>query len=161
MNLLSNLKNTHRKKQKVQRVGRGIGSGRGVTSTRGQKGAKARSGYKRRAWQEGGNVPLFKKLPTRGFNNARFATRYEIMNLDMIEKHFEEGETLSLMTLREKGLIRGKTLPRLKILGNGELTKKLKIEAHAFTASAKEKLDKAGVEYINIQVDEPKPTEKS
>lgn len=151
MSLLSKLKNTHRKKQKVQRVGRGIGSGRGVTSTRGQKGAKARSGYKRRAWQEGGGVPFFKKLPTRGFSNARFNTRYETINLDRIEQFFEEGETVSLLSLREKGLLRGNCLPRLKILGNGELKKKVEIEAHALTQTASAKLEKAKIKVTQVK----------
>lgn len=157
MSQLSNLKNTHRTSPNVQRVGRGVGSGRGKTSTRGHKGAKSRAGYKTRGWQEGGGVPLFKRLPTRGFNNARFANRYEVINLDDIEKYFLEGETVSLETLKAKRLLRGKSASKLKILGRGELKKKVEIHADAFTASALAQLDKSGHVYKSLQPEVARP----
>jgi len=154
---LSKLKDTHRKTRLLQRVGRGVGSGRGKTSCRGQKGAKARSGYKRRSWQEGGGVPLFKRLPTRGFNNAQFRTNYETLNLDTIEKFFKASEKVSLESLRKKGLLKGARADQLKILGRGELKKAVSIEAHHVTASAKEKLEKAGAKLTLVERAKPAP----
>src|SRR5690242_5267662 len=101
---LSNLANTHRPKKKVQRVGRGVGSKRGKTSGRGNKGDKARRGYLRRYGQEGGQIPLYKKIPTRGFSNERFRIASFAVNLGVIEKFFETGDTVSLETLQERRL---------------------------------------------------------
>lgn len=154
---LSKLQNTHTKKRCIQRVGRGVGSGRGKTSCRGHKGAKSRSGYKRRSWQEGGGVPLFKRLPTRGFNNAQFSTNFETINIDDIEKFFKADETVSLDALRKKGLLKGKREIRLKILGRGALKKAVKVEAHSVSSSAKEKLEKAGAKLKILEGPKPAP----
>jgi len=147
---LHTLKNTHYR-PKVQRVGRGPGSKRGKTSCRGQKGDKARSGYKTRPTKEGGNAPYFSKLPTRGFSNFPFKKEYLVLNLDEIETYFDENETLNVQSLMEKGLVRPSFKNvRIKILGNGELKKKVKVEAHRFTKSAEEKLTKAKVEFSKL-----------
>ena len=131
------------------RVGRGIGSGRGKTSGRGHKGAGSRSGWKSRARYEGGQLPLYRKMPERGFTRGRFLRRLDSINLAEIELLFHDGDVVDLMALRDKGFLKGTTYG-LKILGHGELTKKVTIEAHAISASAKEKLDRAGVSYSII-----------
>ena len=148
---LANLKNTHRAKKKVQRVGRGPGSNRGKTSCRGAKGDKSRSGYKTRRPQEGGQLPLFRKLPTRGFTRGRHKRESLALNLGLIEVLFEEGETLNFETLRKKG-IASRLLPGgIRILGQGELKKKVTIEAHHFSKTAKEKLEKTGISFKEIK----------
>ncbi|NGX45466.1 MAG: 50S ribosomal protein L15 [Chlamydiae bacterium] len=149
---LSTLKNTHRYSSKVQRVGRGPGSKRGKTSCRGVKGDKSRSGYKRRAGQEGGQLPLFRKLPVRGFSNARFRREVVSINLGLIEALYQDGETVNLQTLREKGLAPRQVPGGLKILGNGTITKKVTIEAHRFSKSAREQLEKVGISFNEISL---------
>ena len=124
-----------------KRLGRGVGSGLGKTSGKGHKGAKARSGGGKRPGFEGGQMPLVRRLPKRGFNNI-FAKRLEAVNLSALEK-FEDGATVSASDLLEKGIL-SKCEYGVKILGNGELTKKLTVRANAFSASAKEKIEKAG-----------------
>lgn len=136
---LNTLENYSRKKQKPKRVGRGIGSGLGKTCGRGHKGAGARAGYKRRLGYEGGQFPLFKKLPCRGFSNARFRKSLDTVNLNQIQAMYQEGETVNMQTLREKGFLSGPS-HGIKILGNGKLTKKVTIEAKALSGSAREKL---------------------
>ena len=123
------------------RKGRGIGSGNGKTAGYGSKGQKARSGVKRAGF-EGGQMPLQRRLPKVGFNNI-FATRYAIVNVADLEKVFEAGAVVDTEALKAKGLVK-KTLDGVKILGNGELTKALTVKAAAFSASAKEKIEKAG-----------------
>lgn len=150
MTILSNLKNTHRSRKKVQRVGRGPGSNRGKTCNRGAKGDKARSGYKTRRPQEGGQLPLFRKLPTRGFANGRFRKETLSINLGLIEALYNEGETVSYESLRQKGLAPRLIPGGIKILGQGDLKKKVNIEAHRYSHSAKEKLDKSGISYKEI-----------
>lgn len=140
--LLSMLTDTHREPRKVQRVGRGAGSKRGKTCGRGNKGYGSRAGYKRNYGREGGQLPLYRKLPIRGFSNSRFANEVVAINLGMIEKLFQNGETVNLETLRQKGYSPRLTLGGLKILGHGDLKKKVTIEAHHFSASAREKLEK-------------------
>lgn len=144
MTSLDKLQDVSRERKKRKRVGRGVGSGIGKTCGRGEKGAGARSGYKRRYGYEGGQFRLFMKLPIRGFSNARFKNEYEIVNLGQINEMFEDGETVSAQTLTEKGFLRSRE-PRVKILGNGELTKKVKIEAAAISSSAQDKLQKAKI----------------
>ena len=122
------------------RKGRGIGSGNGKTAGKGHKGQNARSGGGVRPGFEGGQLPLYRKLPKRGFKN-RFATNYSIVNLSTLNK-FEDGETVNLAKLIEAGVIK-KPLDGLKVLGNGEITKKLTVEASIFSASAKEKIEAA------------------
>ena len=123
------------------RKGRGAGSGNGKTAGKGHKGQNARSGGGVRPGFEGGQLPLYRKLPKRGFKN-RFATNYSIVNLSTLNK-FEDGETVNLAKLIEAGVIK-KPLDGLKVLGNGEITKKLTVEASIFSASAKEKIEAAG-----------------
>ena len=149
---LSNLSNTHRPRKKVQRVGRGVGSKRGKTCGRGNKGDKSRRGYLRRYGQEGGQIPLYKKLPTRGFSNARFRNETFPVNLHMIEKAFQDGDMVNLKTLQEKRLAPRKVPGGIKILSQGELTKKVTIEAAGFSQSAKEKLEKNGIPYKVVSV---------
>lgn len=144
---LHSLFNTSRPKKRRKRVGRGIGSGLGKTCGRGVKGAGSRSGYKTRARYEGGQLPLYRKLPERGFSNAGFKNpKMDCINLSRIEELYQDGDTVSLDTLRQKGYISGSS-SGLKILGNGELTKKVSIEAHAYSASAEAKLKAASISY--------------
>ena len=126
-----------------KRVGRGEGSGRGKTSTRGHKGARSRAGFKRRPGFEGGQMPLYRRLPKRGFNNARFRVVYAIVNVGQLDKSFSDGDTVNAETIREARLINAKTGP-IKILGNGDLTKKLAVEANGFSQSARSKIEAAG-----------------
>src|ERR1700730_4020307 len=144
---LSQLANTHRPKKKIQRVGRGVGSKRGKTCGRGNKGDKSRRGYQNRFGQEGGQVPLYKKIPTRGFSNARFRIPMHAINLAMLEKFFEDGETVNVESLQQKKLIPRRIKGGIKILSEGQFTKKVAIEAHAFSSAAREKLEKAGVSF--------------
>jgi large subunit ribosomal protein L15 len=139
-------------KQRRKRVGRGPGSGLGKTCGRGEKGAGARSGYKRRFGYEGGQFRTFMKIPQRGFNQARFRQAYDVINLYQIDSMFEEGEVVNLVTLAERGFISNKTYG-IKILGHGELTKNLTIEAHAFSNSAREKLSAANISIVHLTDD--------
>lgn len=124
------------------RKGRGIGSGNGKTAGKGHKGQNARSGGGVRLGFEGGQLPLYRKLPKRGFKN-RFATNYAIVNVATLNDKFSDGETVNLDALMAAGIVR-KELDGLKVLGNGEITKKLTVEAAVFSASAKEKIEAAG-----------------
>lgn len=145
MDILSNLKYAPGSKKKRKRVGRGEGSGHGGTATRGMNGQMSRSGAKKKAWFEGGQMPLQRRLPKVGFNNKNFRTEYQIVNLDSLEKNsskFENG-VVNHESLKKSGLISsGNDL--VKVLGNGELKSKLTVEANAFSASAKEKIERAG-----------------
>ncbi len=124
-----------------KRVGRGQGSGHGGTSCRGHKGQRSRSGSKRRAWFEGGQMPLQRRVPKRGFRSL-FRKEYQIVNVEALNKI--GGETpISPEVLRAQGLVKKKTVP-IKILGRGNLTKKLTVLAHKFSRSAAEKIEKAG-----------------
>ena len=124
-----------------KRLGRGTGSGLGKTSGKGHKGAKARSGGGKRPGFEGGQMPLYRRVPKRGFNNV-FGTEYAEVNVERLEA-FENGETVTAQALLEKKIIR-KELDGIKILGGGELTKKLTVQAAKFSASAKEKIEAVG-----------------
>ena len=124
-----------------KRLGRGSGSGLGKTSGKGHKGAKARSGGGKRPGFEGGQMPLYRRVPKRGFNNV-FGTEYAEVNVERLEA-FENGETVNAQALLEKKIIR-KELDGIKILGGGELTKKLTVQAAKFSASAKEKIEAVG-----------------
>ena len=125
-----------------KRVGRGQGSGTGKTSGRGEKGQNARSGGGVRVGFEGGQTPLFRRLPKRGFSNALFKKEYAIINLDDLNK-FEDGAEVSLEVLRNMGIVK-KSKDGLKVLGNGTLEKKLNVKANKFSASAKEQIEKLG-----------------
>lgn len=139
---LNNLKPRPGAKHRVKRLGCGESSGHGKTSGKGHKGQKARSGGSIRLGFEGGQMPLIRRLPKRGFNNAAFKTEYAVVNLDSLEA-FEAGSEINEKSLREKGLISGKA-DGLKILGRGELTKKLTVEADKFSESARQKIEQAG-----------------
>jgi large subunit ribosomal protein L15 len=151
MHSLSQLKNTSRPKKKVQRIGRGIGSNRGETSGRGGKGDSARQGYRKRFGYEGGQVPLYRKLPIRGFTRGKFVKLSKAISLDTLEENFHDGETVNVETLRAKGLVPRRIPGGIKILANGELTKKLKIEAHAFSEAAEQKLKEKGIHYTVVE----------
>ncbi len=124
------------------RVGRGPGSGNGKTAGKGHKGQNARSGGGVRPGFEGGQLPLYRKLPKRGFHN-KFATNYAIVNLVTLEHKFQDGDTVNLETLLARKIIR-KPYDGLKVLANGELTKKLTVQATVFSAAAKEKITAVG-----------------
>ena len=124
------------------RKGRGPGSGNGKTAGKGHKGQNARSGGGVRPGFEGGQLPLYRRLPKRGFNN-KFATVYSIVNVETLNECFEDGAVVDLETLIENGIIR-KENDGLKVLGNGEITKKLTVKAKVFSATAKEKIEAAG-----------------
>ena len=125
------------------RKGRGTGSGNGKTAGRGHKGQNARSGGGVRPGFEGGQLPLYRRLPKRGFTNSLFKKDYAIINLETLDKLFNDGDTVAMDVLLEKGIIR-KELNGLKVLGRGEITKKLTVKAKIFSASAKEKIEAAG-----------------
>jgi large subunit ribosomal protein L15 len=136
-------------------IGRGQGSGRGTTAGKGNKGQKSRSGGKTYAGFEGGQMPLYRRLAHRGFSNYPFKKEYQTVNLIEIEKRYQGGETVDIHSLYEKRLIDGNkkngvltvAVP-VKILGNGELTKKLSFKVAAVSAPAKEKIEKAGGEVV-------------
>lgn len=146
MNSLDKLKNTSRPAKTRKRVGRGLGSKLGKTCGRGEKGAGARAGSKRRWGKEGGNMPLFMKIPERGFNNVRFRRAYDVVNLEQLNNVFNDGDTINIETLRERGFISGPS-HGVKLLGTGELTKKVKIRVHALSDSAREKLTRAKIAF--------------
>ena len=125
----------------ARRLGRGVGSGLGKTSGKGHKGAKARSGGGKRPGFEGGQMPLYRRVPKRGFTN-NFRVEYATVNVGALEV-FENGATVTFEELKKAGLIK-KTLDGVKILGNGELTKKLTVEAAKFTETAKQKIEALG-----------------
>ena len=129
--------------KKAYRKGRGAGSGNGKTAGRGHKGQWARSGGGVRPGFEGGQMPAYRRLPKRGFDNSKFATTYAIVNLAQLEESFEDGETVDLVALIESGLI-SKPLDGLKVLGNGNLTKKLVVKAQKISEAAKAKIEAAG-----------------
>lgn len=143
---LDQLRNSTRPHRPRKRVGRGLGSKLGKTCGRGEKGAGARAGYKRRWGKEGGNMPLYMKLPIRGFNHARFRREYHVINLEQLNNLFEEGETVNVETLRERGFISGPS-HGVKLLGRGELTKTLIIRVQALSESTREKLTQAKVDF--------------
>lgn len=137
---LSSLKNSSRKYKRCKLLGRGTGSKHGKTSCRGQKGMGARSGYQVRAGCEGGGVPLHKRMPKRGFSNAKFACKFDVINLGQIDLLYKDKEVVSVDSLREKGFIKGKS-NGLKVLSHGKLTKKVKFQEVLFSKRAKELLN--------------------
>lgn len=145
---LNTLKNNIKRKSR-KRVGRGLGSKSGKTCGRGEKGAGSRSGYKRRYGKEGGNMPLFMKIPIRGFSNFEFRVEHDSVNLDQIDYMFEDGDTVNAETLKGKGFVNGKN--GIKILGKGELKKKVTIQAHAMSNTAREKLTAAKIAFEIIE----------
>ena len=139
---LHELKPAEGSAKEAWRKGRGAGSGNGKTAGKGHKGQNARSGGGVRPGFEGGQLPLYRKLPKRGFNNARFAKVYTIVNVDALNV-FEDGAVVDLEALLAKKIVR-KANDGLKVLGNGELTKKLTVKASVFSATAKEKIEAVG-----------------
>ena len=133
---LHDLKPNQGAKKRRKRVGRGHGSSRGKTSTRGHKGQGSRAGSSTRATFEGGQMPYIRRLPKRGFNNARFRNEYVPVNLSDLEKSFESGATVDVESLKSVGLANGGGQVLIKILGRGRLSKKLVVQAHAFSRSA-------------------------
>ncbi len=125
-----------------KRVGRGVGSGTGKTSGKGEKGQNARSGGGVRPGFEGGQLPLYRRLPKRGFSNAKFKVRYAVINLTDLNR-FEDGAEVSPEILKEMGLVKNQ-LDGIKVLGNGTLEKKLVVKAHKFSDVAKEQIEKLG-----------------
>ena len=129
---------THAKK----RVGRGPGSGHGKTASRGSKGAKSRSGFRFKRGFEGGQMPLHRRVPKRGFHNI-FRVEYAVVNLDTLGEVFDAGSEVTPEVLRERGLVRDRKA-LIKVLGRGDITKKLTVRAHKFSGTAAEKIAKAG-----------------
>ena len=125
------------------RVGRGHGSGNGKTAGKGHKGQNARSGGGVRPGFEGGQMPLYRRLPKRGFNNYNFATKYAIVNLADLDKKFEDGAVIDIEAMVAAGLVKNQ-YDGVKVLGDGELTKKFTVKAAAFSKSATEKIEAAG-----------------
>ena len=151
-----NLNDVHRgihKFKKRKRVGRGPGSGHGKTCGRGHKGQGARAGFSAHPTFEGGQMPLVRRIPKRGFNN-KWADIVAIVNLSDLEAVFNDGDEVTLESLKEKNLAKG-NFDVLKVLGDGELTKKLKVTAHRFSKSAQEKITKAGGEAVILPGKKP------
>ena len=148
MNLMDVLSRSGPRKRR-RRVGRGESSGRGKTSGRGHKGAKSRSGWGGMLAHEGGQMPLMRRLPKRGFNNKRFRTEYAILNVQDLEKYFEADSEVSLETAKGLGISK-KRETLLKILGKGDISKKLTVKAHRFSATAREKIEAAGGTVVEL-----------
>ncbi len=145
---LSNLKPKKGARHAKKRVGRGPGSGHGKTSSRGEKGQKSRSGYSGKRGFEGGQMPLHRRLPKRGFTNI-FKTDYAVVNVSDLER-FDNGASVDEATLRQAGLVKG-SHDGVKVLGDGELSKKLTVSATKFSKSAREIIEKAGGTAQEIQ----------
>ena len=147
--MLSDVNAQGGKRSERKRRGRGRGSGLGKTSGRGHKGAAARSGWKRRYHYEGGQIPMVRHMPKRGFSNYLFESKYDVVNLGEIERNFEAGETVRLEVLVERGVVKAKH-GRLKVLAEGELKKKVHIVAHAASETALKKIEGVGAVLENI-----------
>lgn len=144
-----NINDVHRginKNKKRKRVGRGIGSGHGKTCGRGHKGQRSRAGYSVHPTFEGGQMPLVRRIPKRGFNN-RWAQSVAIVNVGQLDQCFDEGAEVTPETLKEQNLAKGR-YDVLKVLGDGQLTKKLNVSAHRFSKSAQDKIKQAGGQAI-------------
>lgn len=139
---LSDVNHGIKKNRKRRRVGRGTGSGRGKTSSRGHKGDGSRAGFRTRRGYEGGQMPLFRRIAKRGFSNAAFSDTVHPINLDQLNERFEDGQEVSLENIRTAFSLSRKV--KVKILGRGELTRKLTVHADAFSASAEAAIEKAG-----------------
>ena len=139
---LSNLKPAAGSKHSKKRVGRGHGTGQGKTAGRGHKGAKSRSGFRFKRGFEGGQMPLHRRVPKRGFHNP-FRVEYEVVNLDTLGLRFDAGTVITPDLLRERGLVQGPERP-LKVLARGDIGKALTVQAHKFSGKAAEKIAAAG-----------------
>ena len=138
---LENLRKSPETKTR-KRVGRGPGSGMGKTATRGENGQKSRSGVSISAWFEGGQTPLYRRVPKRGFNNARFRTEYATINLSDLNR-FNDGDVVTPELLKELGIVK-KQLAGIKVLANGDLEKKVTVRAHRFSSKAVTKIEEKG-----------------
>jgi len=145
---LSTLKPNKGARKARKRVGRGPGSGHGKTSGRGENGQKSRSGYSRRLGFEGGQMPLYRRVPKRGFTNI-FKVEFAVLNVADLERVFDAGTVVDSAALRSAGLVKGKK--KIKVLGNGDITKKLTVHADKFSATAKSKIEAAGGSCQEIQ----------
>ena len=132
------------KNKKRKRVGRGTGSGHGKTASKGNKGHSSRQGFKQNPLFEGGQMPLARRVPKRGFVNGAFRKVYAILNLDILDVVFEAGETINEESLRAKGIVKGRHDDGVKILGDGAITKAFHVHAEKFSQSAKTKIEAAG-----------------
>src|SRR5215510_3297865 len=139
---LSNLKPAEGSKSSKKRVGRGQGSGNGVQAGRGHKGAQSRSGFKFKRGFEGGQMPLHRRIPKRGFHNA-FRVEYAVVNLDTLADRFDAGTVVTPELLRERGLVHGSSR-QIKVLARGDISKQLTVRAHKFSGKAAEKIAAAG-----------------
>jgi large subunit ribosomal protein L15 len=139
---LSNLRPSKGAKHAKKRVGRGQGSGHGKTAARGHKGAQSRSGYKSKRGFEGGQMPLHRRVPKRGFKNP-FRREYGVVNLDTIAEQFDAGTDVTVDVLRESGLVR-RSAKKIKVLARGDISKALTVHAHKFSGKAAEKIAAAG-----------------
>jgi large subunit ribosomal protein L15 len=139
---LHNIRPPKGAKHPKKRLGRGYGSGHGKTASRGHKGAKSRSGHRFKRGFEGGQMPLHRRVPKRGFHNP-FRIEYAVVNLDMLGEVFDAGSAVTPDLLRERGLVRD-SRARIKVLGRGDLKKKLTVQAHKFSGTAAEKIAAAG-----------------
>jgi len=139
---LNNLRPPKGAKHPRKRVGRGMGSGHGKTASRGSKGAQSRSGFRYKRGFEGGQMPLHRRVPKRGFHNP-FRVEYAVVNLDTLAEVFDAGSEVTPDVLRERGLVRESNVP-VKVLGRGDIAKKLTIKAHKFSGSAAKKIEAAG-----------------
>lgn len=146
---LSSIKAKFGARRRPIRLGMGEGSGTGQTATRGQKGQRSRSGDGKMSGFEGGQTPLLRRIPKRGFTNGAFKRVFQVVSLETIERTFKNQKEVSLEALRIHGLIKGR-LP-VKVLGDGGLKSAYKISAHAFSGSAREKIQKAGGEAVVIK----------
>lgn len=145
---LSDINHGIKKNKRRRRVGRGPGSGRGKTSSRGHKGDGSRAGYRSRRGYEGGQMPLFRRVAKRGFSNAAFSDEIVIINLDQLDAKFTDGQDVDVQSLKDAFSLSRKV--KVKILGRGELSKKLSIQADAFSGSAADAIEKAGGTAVRI-----------
>ncbi len=151
-----NLHDVHRgikKSKKRKRLGRGTGSGHGKTAGRGHKGQRSRAGHSQHPIFQGGAMPLVRRVPKRGFHN-QFALKVATVNVSQLEAAFGAGDEITPQTLQEKSLLKGR-FDMLKVLGNGELSKKLTVSAHRFSTSAREKIESAGGQVIELPGKKP------
>ena len=151
-----NLNDVHRgitKNKSRKRIGRGPGSGHGKTATRGSKGQGSRSGSSVSPIFEGGQMPLVRRIPKRGFHN-KFADNVAVVNLSVLDRNFENGEEVSPESIRAKAILKG-AYDVLKVLGDGDLTKGLKVTAHKFSRSALDKIEKAGGQVVVLPGKKP------
>jgi large subunit ribosomal protein L15 len=148
------------KHKKPKRVGRGTGSGHGKTASKGHKGHSSRQGYKQNPLMEGGQMPIIRRVPKRGFNNEGFARQYAIVNVGELEA-FDAGAVVDEAALRAAGIVKGRHDDGLKILGDGEVTKALTVRAVKFSAQAAEKIARAGGKAEVVEAPKPAPREWS